>query len=371
MLSFLLSTLAAVSLALPSTPQQADKDVAKGKIGKEIRSWVENSASTGFRGAVLAAKDGKVVAAFGVGHADLEGKVAIDSNTLFEIASITKQFTAAAVMHLVQDGKVELDEPISTYLPGIPEDCQEITVRHLLQHTSGIPGSNSRGGGVVLAAVLPSFLKGGPQHKPGTNFEYWNQGYALVSEIVARASGDSYTGYVKKHLFQPAGMKHSFFTGDEPPAGIDIAIGIGKHGKPRSALEHPYGSYGFQYRGMGGAVLNVWDFWRWDRALCTNQPLSRESKAVMFETGDSQYGLGWYVVEDTHGRTMQAHSGSVRGFNCYAYRFPEEDACVIVLSNDDRVYSGQIGLGIREILFEDKRTLLTPPDSLESSLAKA
>lgn len=371
MLSFLLSALAAVSLALPAAPQQADKDVAKGKVGKEIRSWVESAASTGFRGAVLAAKDGKVVAAFGVGHADLEGKVAVDSNTLFEIASVTKQFTAAAVMHLVQDGKVELEEPIGTYLPGIPKDCRAITVRHLLQHTSGIPRSNSQGAGDDLAAVLPLFFQGGPKHKPGTHFEYWNQGYALLSEIIARTSGMSYTDYLRTQLFQPAGMELSLFTGDAAPVDAVVAIGSGRPGEPRSALAHPYGAYGLQYRGMGGAVTNVWDFWRWDRALHDNKILSEEHIAMMFEGKGFDYALGWYVTQDPKGRTMHSHSGGVRGFSSYAYRFPEQDACVLVFSNDDRVKTWQIALGVREILFEDERTLLPPPAPLKSSFMKA
>lgn len=370
MLSLLFGSLTALCLALPVAAQKPDQDVAKGKVGKEIRAFCEAAASTGFRGSVLAAVDGKVVAAFGVGPADLEGKVPNDSNTLHEIASISKQFTAAAVLHLVQNGKVDLDRPISDYLPGIPEDCQTITVRHLLQHTSGIPRSNSQGAGEDLAAVLPAFFRGGPQHKPGTHFEYWNQGYALLSEIIARVSGQSYVDYLKEHLYLAAGMTQSCFTGDEAPTGAVVAMGSGRPGDPRSALEHPYGAYGLQYRGMGGAVTNVWDFWRWDRALRKDLILRKESKATMFETGSFEYGLGWYVTRDPQGRLMQAHSGGVRGFSSYAYRFPEQDACVLVFSNDDRTQTWNIALGIREILFGDTRTVLPPPELFTNAQAQ-
>ena len=122
---------------------KADSEVAThsmGKVGRRIVEYVKSQEITGFSGAVLAAKNGKVVAAVGVGSSDLAGKSRITSGTLFEIASVTKQFTAAAIMRLVQEGRLKLDDSIAKHLPGVPEDCRAITVRHLLQHTSGIPG---------------------------------------------------------------------------------------------------------------------------------------------------------------------------------------------------------------------------------------
>lgn len=371
-MGFLISnSLLALSLALSPAQQQVDRDLVKGKVGKEIQAFCEAAESAGFRGSVLAAKGGKVVAAFGVGAADPEGKKELDSNTLFEIASITKPFTAAAIMHLVQDGKIDLDTSIAEYLPGVPEDCHAITVRHLVQHTSGIPRSNSQGHGEDLAVVMPLFLKGGPRQDPGTKFEYWNQGYALLSEIIARTSGKTYTEYMQEHLFRPAGMTSSLFTGDVAPEGASVAIGFGGSAEPRSALEHPYGAYGFQYRGMGGAVMDVWDAWRWDRALRENTVLGIQYRNAIFETGGFDYGLGWYVTLDPEGRVMHSHSGGVRGFSCYMYRFPEEDACVVVFSNQGGFPVWTIGTAVREILFGDTRTIQDPPPPFKASELKA
>ncbi len=256
-----------ISAAVRGQPVREDRAYSDGEVGRRIAEFVERADSVGFSGAVLAATRGKVVAAVAVGPADLKGKVPNTPNTLFEIGSATKQFTAAAVLRLVEQGRLRLDDSIARHLSSVPESCRSITVQHLLRHTSGIPGTNSEGGGDDVEKVLPLFLRGGPKHRPGTHWEYWNQGYSLASEIIARAAGKDYTAFCKEALFAAAGMTATRFTGDDPPRGLTVAVGRSSVGPPRSALDHPYGSYGFQYRGMGGVVTNVWDLWRWDRAL--------------------------------------------------------------------------------------------------------
>ena len=136
------------------------------------------------------------------------------------------------MLRLVQQGKLSLDDSISQHLPDVPEDCRLITVRHLLQHTSGIPGTNSAGGGDDIRKVLPLFLRGGPRHPPGTHWEYWNQGYALLSEIIANASGKDYTTYCKQELFEPAGLLATRFTGDAAPEGATV---VDRPLRPRKA----------------------------------------------------------------------------------------------------------------------------------------
>lgn len=332
--------------------------VQNGEVGAKIVEWVKEAGECGFSGVVFAARDGKVVAAVGVGSADLEGAVPNTPATLFEIASATKQFTAAAVLRLVDRRKIKLDDPISKYLPGIPEDCAGITVRHLLQHTSGIPGANSAGGGTDLALVLPAFLKGGPKFEPGTHWEYWNQGYALLSEIIARASGQSYVEFLKKDVFAPAKMTSTCFTGDQPPRGATVAIGRSARGPSRSALDHPYGEYGFQYRGMGGVVTNVWDLWRWHQAL-EKRLLKTASKKELFKPGLNDYALGWFVKTED-GRVVQSHGGGVRGFICEIRRYPEHDACIFVLANRDDAPLRQVVAGVEQLLFEEPLTVVLP-----------
>lgn len=355
----LLPSLLVISLASAVLAQAKDhKRVVSAGPGERIADFVAAATQFGFSGSVIAARGGKVVAAFGVGSADLAGKVGNDANTLFELASVTKQFTAAAVLVLVQQGKLKLDDPIHEHLPGVPADCRAITIRHLLQHTSGIPGSNAQGGGDDLAAVLPGFLAGGPRHTPGTHWEYWNQGYALLAEIIERSSGDKFASFCKKRLFAPARAATACFTGDKEPDGVSVAIGRGR-GAPRSALEHPYGSYGFQYKGMGGAVGSVWDLWHWDRALRADKLLEQKTKQELFAPGLNDYALGWFVRK-RDGRLVHQHGGSVRGFICDVRRFPDEDAFVAVLCNRDDGPMGEVSNGVEAILFGAQREVPVP-----------
>lgn len=355
--------LALLLLAPESPAQSKDQDhfVAKGKLAQRLAEVVGRLDGLGMSGAVLLARDGKVLVAAGIGSADVEGKVPNTARTLFELASTSKQFTAAAVCELVERRKLGLDDSIAKHLPGVPKECEGITVRHLLQHTSGIPGTNSQGHGEDITKVLPSFLAGGPKHEPGTHWEYWNQGYALLTEIIKRAGGEDFVDFCSKELFRKAGMKEACFTGDEAPRGFTVAVGTPRDGESRSALDHPYGSFGFQYRGMGGAVCHVWDVWRWDRALDGKKVLGEKIKRELFAPGLDDYALGWYVRERS-GRKVHEHTGSVRGFISDFRRYPEEDACLVVLCNRNDVPMGAISDVLESELFGDEGPL--PPSTL-------
>lgn len=359
----LLPCLAAIAFA-SLAPAQDPSRLVSGPIGERIARFVAAATAYGFTGAVLGARDGKVVAACGAGFADLDGQIANDANTLFELASVTKQFTAAAILVLVQQGKLKLDDPIADHLPDVPDDCRAITIRHLLQHTSGIPGTNGRGSGDDVAAVVKSFLAGGPQHPVGTHWEYWNQGYALLAAIVERTAGTGYQDYCRQHLFAPAGCATACFTGDKAPARVTVAIGRAWRGEPRSALAHPYGSYGFQYKGMGGAVASLWDLWHWDRALCGDTVLTAASRKELFRPGLHDYALGWFVKQ-RNGRLVQSHGGSVRGFLCEIRRFPAANGFLAVLCNRDDGPMGEVGNAVEDLLFGGNRELpaLLPADA--------
>jgi len=368
MLSFVL-----ISLIVSATRGWADEaDFIDGELGSEVANYVDLiHQRLGFSGVVLAAREGKVVAIVPRGFADQESKSPMESTSLFEIASCTKTFTAIAVMQLAESGKLALDDSISEYLPGVPVDCQAITVRHLLAHTSGIPGTNSRGRGDDLAQVLPTFLAGGPRHTPGEHYEYWNQGYALLSEIIAQASGSAYTQYVKDHIFQACDMQHSRFTGDEPPPGLSVAVGRSLRGPSRSALDHPYGRYGFQYRGMGGLVTNVEDLWKWDRALQSHALINRDSLAEMTKAGAGGYGLGWHVQSDLDGRPSHRHRGSVRGFLAEICRYPSIDGALFLCSNsDDPLPITLVKLGVEQILFGNQPSLVIPQSPDQNLVAR-
>lgn len=343
-----------------ATADEGDQVV--GEVGERVRDYVDLiHKRLGFSGVVLAARDGKVVAAVPRGSVDQQGNNRLTDTSLFEIASCTKMFTAIAVLQLTESGKLSLDDSIANHLPDVPDNCKAITIRHLLAHTSGIPGTNTTGAGDAIEKVLPTFLSGGPRHPPGTHYEYWNQGYALLSEVIARASGKSYTEYVRDNIFARCEMTVSRFTGDEVPDGVTVAIGKSSRGASRSALEHPYGSYGFQYRGMGGLVTNVQELWRWDRALQSNRLINEQSVKEMTTAGPRGYGLGCSIITDPSGKACQQHSGSVRGFLADVRRYPSIDGAVFILSNsDDSLPFELVRSGVEQILFGNTPSTAIP-----------
>lgn len=324
---------------------------AQGKeLAGECDALLARHARAGWSGAALVARDGEVVLARGYGPSDLEGQRTNEATTLFEIASLSKQFTAAAVLKLEQQGKLELDDSIAKHLPGVPAHSKGITIHHLLTHTSGVSRESSGGGGEDLEAAVRAYLGRGPEGKPGHHFEYWNGGYALLAGIVERASGTSFTAYCEQELFAPAGLSDTGFTGDADLPAERAAIGRSGSGAPRSALEHPYGSFGYQYRGMGGVVTSVLDLWKWEQALAGTRVLGAAAKKRLFTPFKDGYACGWYVTEG-EGGARHSHGGSVRGFVCEMRGFPASGAAVIVLANTDEVKAWQLADNLECLLY--------------------
>ena len=324
-------------LAGPVAQSPAEPD-SNGTIEQRVDAVVARYAAFGFEGTVLVAVGDEVVAR-GYGVADPASGRRNDARTLFEIASITKQFTAAAILLLQQRGELSIADSIADHLPGVPPHSRGITLHHLLTHTSGVPGGNTDGQGEDLEGAVIAFLGKGPKREPGAQWEYWNGGYALLAGVVERVSGEAFTEFCRSNLFDPAGMADTGFTGSERLPRGRAAIGRSSRGAPRSALDHPYGSYGYQYRGMGGVVTTALDLVRWHRALQGDDVLDEAARSALFTAAASargqEYACGWFVGETAHGTPRHQHGGSVRGFMSDFRRFPKDDACVAVLANGD------------------------------------
>lgn len=277
--------------------QSQDRAVCEGELGQRVKTQIEAVArEKGFNGVVLMAKDGEVILAHAVGSSHNEANDPLTTTTLFEIASCTKSFAGAAAVLLQQQGRLNLDDSIAEHLPGVPEHSKSITVRHLIEHTSGIPGDTYGPGTDDVSATVRALLRKAPAHRPGTRHEYWNQGYALLSEVIASASGKSFADFCKEEIFAASNMDSSCFNGDRAPQGATVAIGRATRGQNRSALSHPYSdSYDFSYRAMGGMVTNVWDLWRFTRGLKDKSLLNEQSLKEMTTVGQGDYALGWKI----------------------------------------------------------------------------
>jgi hypothetical protein len=196
---------------------------------------------------------------------------------------------------------------------------------------------------------------------PGAAYEYWNGGYALLAGIVERASGQSFTTFCNEHLFRPAGLERTGFTGDALPREVQ-AVGYDGDTAVRLAAEHPYGSsYGWQYRGMGGIVTSASELHRFVRALESGLVLKPESVRLMQTRVSASYGLGWGVTETKRKTRRISHGGDVRGFHTQLLRFPDEDGVIILLSNVEGVPLWTLAWNLEAELFGGPHSYPVPP----------
>ena len=330
---FLLGAACALlSAALAPTASAHAPNAARDNPKKALAEYMTSCEALGWSGVVLVRRQGKIVYFEAHGPADRGSGRELKKSSRFEIASMTKPFTAAAVMSLVDEGKVDLDASIAEYLPGVPDHAKGITVSHLLSHESGMPGSAMDGRGDDLAKATADYLRQPPLHKPGTRDEYWNGGYALLAGIVESVDGRPFEESMRARVFGPAKMKSSGFIGDDIPEQ-DQARGHAV-GKPsRLASEPPYGSTGWHYRGMGGLVTDAEDILKFIDALDGGRIVKPATAKLMQTRANAHFGLGWGLAYSKDTGSRRGHGGDVRGFHVYLTSLLEKKVDVIVLSN--------------------------------------
>jgi len=315
--------------------------------GAAIDRAIQRSTGGGFWGCVLVARDGKLVLAKGYGFADYQG-LPNTPDTLFEIASTTKQFTAAAILKLHMEGELKPTDTIDRFFMDIPRDKRRITIHHLLTHTSGISGrvglpyasrvSRDQAVRHWLAAPLDS--------DPGDRFAYSNAGYALLAAIVEVASGRSFEDYSREKLFKPAKLVDTGFITDKHLDQKRMTARLGRVADATAADWH----WGWGYRGMGGVVTTAHDMLRWDRALRGNDVLDENARQILYHAKLSGYACGWRVGTTSKGGRKVFHSGGVEGYACNYVRYLDEDVVIVVLSNGKTSPHG-ITKAIEEQLF--------------------
>lgn len=295
--------------------------------------------------AVAVIKNGKVVKIKGYGLASIEFNAPVTLDTVFEIGSVSKQMTAAGIMLLVQDGKIALDERISKYLPNTPEAWQDVTVRHLLTHTSGIKSYTSMQGFELSRRVkIDGFIKQLSQHplefEPGERNIYSNSGFNLLAYIIETQSGKSFMEFMQTRIFTPLGMAK---TADRDPQFIIPLRANGYEWR----IDRYTGRDGSltDLLGAGSIVSTIGDMVKWEAAIRGDKFLTPESKRAMWtkatfnDGSSSQYGFGWRI-SDVRGTKLIGHTGQTAGFSAAIFRYADEDTTVIALTN-----LGEIGMG--------------------------
>lgn len=291
--------------------------------------------------AVAVVKHGAIVYEHGYGYADLSGKVPVTVDTRFEIGSITKQFTAAAIMQLVRAGKLSLDDRLGTFITEYPAGA-EVTVRQMLSHTSGLPeyldyelGHEAGTRPASLATILGGIAKTPLAFAPGSRWSYSNTNYLLLGRIIELTANEPYTQYVREHIFEPAHMAQSGFVSEER-ALPDMAIGYEKTGPTSIGPAKPIAE---EWAGGAGAIVStVGDLAKWNAALASGAIVAPadlsllQTAATLNDGSKTRYGLG-FAVDTFGGHPRIWHNGQSNGFAATSAQFPSDDESIIVLDN--------------------------------------
>lgn len=344
-----------------------------------------------FNGTALIFDHGQVVYQGAFGQRSTETTDRLDLDSQFRLASVSKTFTAMAVMQLKEAGTLRYDQDIRDFLPELP--YTGITIRHLLHHTSGLPDYEplmdrhwktdlayddtvryTNGNADVLKLLAE--LKEPVLFSPGDQWRYSNTGYNLLGTIVARASGMPFAAYLKQHIFDPAGMDRTVLYDYVPgrdPKMPDRAYGFQLAWNGRDASPND-GHYLNRGAGEDGVYTTVGDLLKWDRILHTDKLVSRATLDEAFTPGvlnngdTTAYGFGWYIERSPSGQRVVQHSGGWLGFTTYLYRPIDEDRCVLLLMNNSTRYFWDIARGLTNILYDQPYSL--PPLSAAEVLGR-
>ena len=302
-------------------------------IAAEIDTFISTVTEKGmFNGFVLVDRDGGVIFSKGYGLADREKQTPITGRTRFYIGSLTKQFAAAAIMLLEEEGKLSVQDSMCQHLPQCPAAWQPITIHHLLTHTAGLPDSL---GLPYTRPATPAELRTAIEQlpllsKPGARFEYSDAGYILAGLIMEQVSGQPYGEFLQERIFNPAGMADSGY-GD---GGEQLAVGyLYAAASTKSPPFEPTRDYA-----AGGVYSTAEDLLRWDQALYADTPLTAASRERLFTpytvVDEAEYGYGWFITGEPDHRLI-SHGGSGSGFQTELACHVDDQVTIIVLANQD------------------------------------
>jgi CubicO group peptidase (beta-lactamase class C family) len=331
-----LCAVAAALLSLAALGACAGGDgvtVVREGVGAATDEYLTAATPYGFSGALLVAKDGEVLLEKGYGMADLEAQVPNTASTVFTTGSITKQFTAAAILRLEMDGLLSTDDRLSEHLEGVPDDKKDITLHHLLTHTSGIVPSTGDDFEVLGRDDMVQRAMDAPlAFEPGTRMMYSNAGYSLLAAVVEVVSGQPYEEYLAEHIFGPAGMK---MTGYRLPDWSRAVVAHWYRGETDNGTpldkHYPY----WNLIGNGGILSTLGDMFRWYEALKGDAVLSEAEKRKLWTPFLNDYGYGWDVLQTPRGTLVQHDGGSDLGASAELRWFVDEDVVTVLFCNRD------------------------------------
>ena len=345
------AAIATESFPPTSTPQPKD---TTSRIDKILALHTERET---FTGAVLVARNGEILLGQGYGWADRENQIVNTSQTKYRLGSITKQFTAMAILILKTQGKLDVQEPICPYIPECPASWHEITIHHLLSHTSGIPDLTEFPDFDTFKArpsppeqTIELFKNKTLDFQPGKRWSYSNSGYILLGYIIEKVSGQSYEMFLQKNIFNPLQMTNTGYDHNDSSLATGYT-GIDSHWEKPEYIDMtlPYAA--------GGLYSTVEDLYRWDQGLYTEQLMPQKSLDVMFTPYAKMtmnglgYGYGWFVGKMNNHQAV-SHGGGIDGFTTEIRRYNDDKVTIIILSNRQTTNVRQIADQIASVVFE-------------------
>lgn len=287
-----------------------------------------------FNGSILVVEKGEVIYENTFGYVDIAAKEPLDANAPFYLASLSKQFTAVAIMLLEKEGKLNYLDKLINFMPYLPKGYSEVTIHQLLTHTAGIRDYFDMGlnrPGLENADVMEALAKlKGPEFNPGQKYRYSNSGYVMLAMIIEIASGVQYPDYIKKEIFEPLGMTNAFVATQNTK---DSVVVKGYDSKFR------LDDYDLLTYGDGGIYATAQDLLKWERSIQNAELLDYSSLSLAFKPvtldngSERRYGYGWEIGNNMDGRFIY-HSGGLAGFRTYMEQQLSEEDALIILSNN-------------------------------------
>lgn len=359
--SFSASILASAIALSPGAGQApaagVDRSTIVARIDSLATAFVDSTPVPSVAIAVL--RGGDVLALKAFGYAELERQRPATAETVYRIGSLTKQFTAAAIMRLVEQGRIRLDDDVSKYVPGFPLRGQRVTLRHLLNHTSGIhnytakPEWARRWADDLSPDSITAFVARDTfDFAPGTRYSYSNTGYVLLGMVIEKVSNGPYAAFIDREFFKPLGLTGSSYC---PSLPADPAFAVGYDRRGGSTVPTAYLSMTHPYA-AGALCMTAPDFLAWQRALSAGRVVSPASYARM-TTPDTLiggrrmtygFGLGVGMLE---GHRAISHSGGINGFTSFHFHFPDDSLGIVVFDNSTSADPGSLARNIARVVF--------------------
>jgi CubicO group peptidase (beta-lactamase class C family) len=336
--------------------------ISEYKTSKRVYSYLSELEKAGFYGTVLVELNSKIIISEGFGFSDTYEQIVNTPATIFDIGSITKQFTAAAILKLEMQGQLSTEDEISKFFELIPADKELITIHDLLRHQSGLISNVGKDYEIITEAeFLNKVFSSNLRFETGTSFSYSNAGYSLLAIIIEKVTGHSYETYLYKNLWEPANMEMTGYT--RPDFDPDL-IATGYHidgrvwGKPTDK-EWDNSSPYWHLKGNGGILSTIEDLYKWHKCLMTEIVLTNTAKQKYYhptlrpgESETSFYGYGWDISKTSRNTTRIWHNGGNNILYADFLRYIDENITLIMLSNKSHPNFDNLNFEIAKIIFD-------------------